>query len=138
MTTIIGNPSQQAIRAAQPRLHTVAGQQATISAAAGAATVITQVIETPCRLLVLRARTEVAGTAGTTTVVVQRNGVAVPGATVSIANTAADPSPVGSAGPTAVTDFAVGDLISLVVTAAPTAGTGLSVQAVLAEIGPAV
>lgn len=134
MTTIYSNPSQRANASAQPRLIVVPGQQATVAAA----TVQTYVVEVPCRLLALRARTEVGGISGTTTVVVQRNGVAVSGASISIANTVADPSPVFTAGPTATTDFVPGDLLSIVVTVAAGSATGLSVQAVLAETNPFV
>lgn len=82
--------------------------------------------EKATRLRKLWTRAAVCGTAGSTTVQVLVNGVLATGATATIANTDTD-------GALVETDLDVavpaGARIDLSVSAAPTAGTGLSVQA---------
>lgn len=71
----------------------------------------------------------VAGSAGTTVVQVQKNGVLMAGGTVTVDN--ADPDNVAKSSADLAVAFAAGDLIQLVVTTAPTGGTGLTATALL-------
>lgn len=98
------------------------GQQAAIAAA----TLSGFIAQRALRLRGLRGRIAVCGDAGTTTVQVHRNGVLISGATVSVANTAADPTSFSVAVDAAI---APGDAITLVVTAAATNATGLVASA---------
>lgn len=94
------------------------GQQATVATA----TIAGFVAQRAYILRGLRGRLAVCGTAGTTTIQVHRNGVAISGAEVSIVNTAADPTVFSIALDVAI---APGDAITMVVSAAATAATGL-------------
>jgi hypothetical protein len=84
------------------------------------------VADGPSTLTGFRTALAVCGTVGDTTVIVRRNGVAVPGATLTTNNADAD----GTKKAVALdVDVAEGDLIELVVTVAPTGGTGLTATA---------
>ena len=102
--------------------------QATIAAATIAAKVMTGA----AKLNGLRTSVGTTGTAGDTTVQVHVNGTAVTGAEATTANTEADGTKKAVALSTAV-DLVAGDLVELVVSAAPTAGADLAASA---DIGP--
>lgn len=78
-------------------------------------------------LLRLDLRVAVCGTAGDTVIQVQRNGTLIPNATLTIANTATDPT-LSETAEIAVS-LAENDRITLAVTTAPTGGTGLTATA---------
>lgn len=87
----------------------------------------------PMVLRGIRARVGVCGTAGATTVQLHRNGSAIAGCEVTIDN--ADPDgTVRQAAPTAgEVAVAADEALEIVVSAAPTAGTDLSVDVLLAR-----
>jgi len=96
-------------------------------------TIASMLADRPLTIRGLSVRLAVCGTAGTTTVQVHRNGVAVTGATVSIANTATDPTLATLAAAMTPVDCSPGDAISLVISAAGTDATGLTAYANIIE-----
>lgn len=103
------------------------GFQATVATA----TIAGMVVEKDMKLKSFAAKVMVAGSAGATTVKMQKNGVDITGATITIDNTAADPTLT-----TVALDVALvaGDQIAIVVSAAPTGGTNLAASALLHEL----
>lgn len=87
------------------------------------ATIASKVVNTACKLTNFRTSVAVCGTADSTVVEVQVNGVEITAATTTIANDDADG--VKSSVDLNVT-LAAGDLVEIVVSAAPTAGSGLT------------
>jgi hypothetical protein len=75
----------------------------------------------------LRTALAVCGSVGDTTVIVRKNGVAVTGATLTTNNAEADGTKKATAALSV--ECVAGDLIELVVTVAPTGGTGLTARA---------
>jgi hypothetical protein len=120
MTTILP-PSDPRLSQVE-ELYSLDGAQATVATA----TLSGFIAQRPLRLRGLRGRIAVAGTAGTTTVEVHLNGTVISGATASVANTVTDPGIFSVAVNAAI---APGDAITLVVTAAATAATGLVASA---------
>lgn len=116
MATIL-NPSDPRVSQVE-ELYPFDGQQATVAAA----TIAGFVAQRAYLLRGIRGRLAVCGTAGNTVIQIHKNGVAISGAEVTIANTAADPT-VFSLG----LDVAIapGDAITMVVSSAATAATGL-------------
>lgn len=102
--------------------------QATIAAA----DIGGKVMKRAAKLVGLRVAVGTTGTADTTTVQVHKNGSAVSGLELSVANTEADGTKKAVALSTPVA-LVAGDLVELVVSAAPTGGAGLSATA---EITP--
>lgn len=90
------------------------------------------VLDRATKLKKLRMAVGTTGTAGSTTCRVLKNGVAVTGATLTIANTEAD-------GTKDVTDeldvdFVAGDLIEIDLSAIPTGGADVTVTAVMSSV----
>lgn len=75
-------------------------------------------------LIRLEARVAVCGTAGSTVLQVQKNGTLITGATLTFDNADADPTQLNTS--VLAVSLAAGDRLTLAVTTAPTAGTGLS------------
>lgn len=88
------------------------------------ATIGGKIVTRASKLVGLRTSVETCGTADTTTVQVHKNGSAVSGLELSTAHDDADGVKKSVALTTAVT-LAAGDLVELVVSAAPTAGSNL-------------
>lgn len=100
------------------------GHQDTIATA----TIAGMLVKRAGKLTGLRTSVGTTGTAGSTTVQVHKNGSAVTGAEATTANTEADGTKKAVALSTAVA-LAAGDLVELVVSAAPTAGAALDATA---------
>jgi hypothetical protein len=96
------------------------------------ATIAGMLVKRAGKLTGLRTSVGTTGTADSTTVQVHKNGVAVTGAEATTANTEADGTKKAVALTTPVA-LAAGDLVELVVSAAPTAGAALDATA---EIEP--
>lgn len=92
------------------------------------ATIGGKLITRASKLVGLRTSAEVTGTAGSSTVQVHVNGSAVTGAEATTANTEADGTKKAVALSSSVA-LVAGDLVELVVSAAPTAGSGLDATA---------
>lgn len=115
-----------------------------VALAEGGAQVLTQFLATPAvqvlnamvvnkatRLKNLRMHVGTTGTAGSTTCRVLKNGVAVTGATLTIANTDDDGSQDSVDLDVAV---AAGDVLSIDLSAIPTAGANVTVTALCSEV----
>lgn len=100
--------------------------QATIATA----TVAAKMVHRASKLKGLRTSVGTTGTAGSTTVQVHLNGSAVTGAEATTANTEADGTKKNVALSSDVA-LAAGDLLELVVSAAPTGGADLAASAVI-------
>lgn len=100
------------------------GHQDTIATA----TIAGRLIKRACKLVGLRTSVETCGTANSTTVQVHKNGSAVSGLELTTANDEADGTKKSVALTTAVA-LAAGDLVEIVVSAAPTAGANLDATA---------
>jgi hypothetical protein len=106
-----------------------AGQLSAYQATIATATIASMVAAAAGKITGLRTAVAVCGTGGSTTVQCQLNGVSV--GELTTANDDAD----GTKSSLALdVDVAEGDLIQLVVTAAPTAGTGLTATAKLQPV----
>jgi len=102
----------------------LSARQATVATA----TIGGLLVKRACKLTGLRTAVGTTGTAGSTTVQVHKNGVAVTGAEATTANTEADGTKKAVALTTAVA-LAASDLVELVVSAAPTGGADLTATA---------
>jgi hypothetical protein len=107
------------------------GQMLTVRQATIATGVITKMVATqPMVLRDVGVHVEVAGSAGSTVVEIRKNGVAQN--TITVANTASDPSTqlVNNL----ALELAAGDVLDFNVATAPTGGTGLVVTANFAPV----
>ena len=116
MSTILTPSDPRAYQVEE--LYPFDGQQATVATG----TIAGFVAQRAYLLRGMRGRLAVCGTANSTTIQIHKNGVAISGAEVEIANTAADPTVFSLALDVAI---APGDVITMVVSAAATSATGL-------------